>query len=215
MPYKPAPQINDWIGSGRAFVRGIPIGGELLDEALAAGDATFGGDRSKSWGQRWNSAVDDQRAYDAAYDAKHPYLSAALQTAGNFAVPAGAIAGAVPKAAALFRLAGRTAGPLAKSALGRKLVEEMTEGMAVGAADGFLGGEGGAGERALHALKEMRNGAIWGAMRPVISNRVAKDYALGDPGRGAAVRRGADGILGGIEPDTPLLGLLPLPGHHY
>ena len=106
-PRRNLPQVNDAWGAVRAGVRGVPIAGGLMDEVLAAGDATFGGDRGKSWSERWSTAVENQRGYDAAYDRDHPVLSALLQTAGGLAVPGGVVLGMAPKAAKGIGMIGR------------------------------------------------------------------------------------------------------------
>ena len=203
-----APQANDWIGGGRAVLRGIPIGGEFLDEGLAMADATFGGDRSKSWGERWSRAVDEQRAYDAAFDRDHPLVSVGLRTAGNFALPGSAVLGAVPKAAQLLRMAGQVprGGKLA-----RTMGEEMVKGAAEGLADGFMAGKGGLQERAGNAAIEVVRGGAWGGLYPLLGKGLGKEVADGTDLRRGLKAQQRVGILGKLEAGGPILGLLPLP----
>jgi hypothetical protein len=213
------PQINDWIGGGRAVLRGIPIGGELMDEGFAAFDATFRGDRSKSWGDRWNSALDEQRAYDQAFDEKHPVASVALRTAGNFAVPGGAVLGAASKlsrAAPVLRMVGgKLLSRLPKSRLARDAIKSTAEEAAIGAADGFLAGQGGSGERLHHAGSEFIRGGTWGAGKPFLSKGLGKEVADGSLRRGPRAERHADWVLDRLDAGSPVMGVIPLPWQAY
>jgi hypothetical protein len=212
-----APKVSDAWGGVRAAFRGVPVAGDLMDEGLAAYHATFGGDRSKSWGRRWNDEVEEERAYDAAYDAKHPYLSAALQTAGGLAVPTGLLAGKIPAAARGLRWVGRQLMAAPKSKLAREMAGEAVLGAAEGAVDGFAAGEGGLGARLGHAGSELVRGATWGGLaRPLLAKGLGKEVADGTRLRtGAREEQRLMGILGRIDVDSPALSMIPLPwqGH--
>lgn len=216
------PWVDDLIGGGRALLRGVPIGGELMDEGFAAYDATFGGDRSKSWGDRWSRAVDDQRAYDAAFDARNPVASVVLRTAGNFAVPGGAVLGAASKAAPALRMLGGRLLPalpklpkLPKSQFARNAVKSIAEEAAIGAADGFLAGKGGFGERLHHGLSETVRGATWGATKPFLSQGLGKEAADINLRRGPQARRHVGWVLDRLDAGSPVMGVIPLPWQAY
>lgn len=220
-----APQPNDLVGGGRAFLRGIPIGGEYLDEGLAVLDATFAGDRSKDWGDRWNSAAAEQRAYDASFDARHPVASVLLRTAGGAVVPGGPMVGGaaklsgaalsrLPQAAGALRMVGGKLMP--KSLLHQKIVKEGATGVAEGVADGFGGGEGGFGERAHHALSHAGRSLVWGAGTPLAGKGFAGMAHDGGSLRDAAkTARRVEGLLGRFEANGPVAGILPLPWQAY
>jgi hypothetical protein len=212
-------RVNDWVGGGRAFLRGIPIGGELMDEGFAAYDATMGGDRSKSWGERWGRAVDEQRAYDAAFDAKHPEASMALRMAGNFAVPGGAVLGAASKlglaAPALRMVGGRILRALPKSQFARNAIRSAAEEAVIGAADGFLAGKGGLGDRLHHGASEVVRGATWGAAKPFLSRGLGKEAADINLRRGPQARKHADWVLERLDAGSPVMGVIPLPWQAY
>jgi hypothetical protein len=216
---------NDLVGGGRAFLRGIPMAGEYLDEGFAAFDATFGGDRSQGWGDRWNSAVEEQRAYDADFDRRNPMASVLLRTAGGAIMPGGPMVGAgvkligaaarLPKAGASLQwVGGRLMPP--RPQLGSQVAAEAAKGAVDGVVDGFGGGQGGFAERLHHAGEHAIRSAAWGAGTPLAGKGFAGMAHDGGKVRDAAkTARRVEGLLGRLEANGPIAGVLPLPYQAY
>jgi hypothetical protein len=200
---------NDVVGGGRALVRGLPIIGDLMDEGFAVLDASTGGDRSKSWSDRWHSAVEAERAYDAAYDKRHPLWSAALQTAGNFAIPGGPALGVAAKVGRLAMKGGRVLSPV----IGRA-IDGAFKGAIDGAANG-LSSHGSLDERAGRAFTHGVRGAVWGATTPLLARGFGKEVADASNLREGARADRRAGILGRLDANGPIVGLLPLPVQAY
>ena len=198
-------------GGVRALGRGVPLWGGAQDEVFAAADATFGGDRGKGWLERWDSAVEEQRAYDAAFDEKHPIASAALLTAGGFAVPGALALRAGRLLPGAIRTANNLPGGRARSLLDQS-VTGARNGIGTGILDGFANGTGGLGSRLENAERSLRRGLGWGGAVPFLSRGPGK--AVGrhaGPGAAANTTQWATGILGNIDPDGPVGGLIPMP----
>lgn len=171
-------------GAVRTVARGTLGIGSYLDELDAATNATFAPlvDQflpdsyeklpGKTWGERYDQALDIQRRKDDEYDADHPKLSTGLQ-----------IAGGVGSGGALLRAApviGNYALGNTGASVGSRLVSAGVAGGGTGAVQGFGAGEGGAAERAKQAAFETGVGATTGVvMMPVAAgaNKLASKVA--------------------------------------
>ncbi|KQX20970.1 hypothetical protein ASD01_29585 [Ensifer sp. Root423] len=171
-------------GAMRAMARGTLGIGSYLDELDAATNATlaplvdpFLPDSyeklpGKSWGERYDQALDIQRRKDDEYDTDNPKLSTGLQ-----------IAGGVGSAGALLRAApviGNYALGNTGASVGSRVVSAGVAGGGTGAVQGFGAGEGGMKERAKQAAFETGVGVGTGvAMLPLAAgaNKLASSIA--------------------------------------
>ncbi len=171
-------------GAVRAMARGTLGIGSYLDELDAATNATlaplvdpllpdsYEKLPGETWGERYDQALGIQRRKDDEYDADNPKLSTGLQ-----------IAGGVGSAGALLRAApviGNYALGNTGASVGSRAVSALAAGGGTGAVQGFGAGEGGAGDRAKQAGREMAIGAGTGvAMLPVAAgaNKLASSIA--------------------------------------
>ncbi|MBD9592680.1 hypothetical protein IB270_07535 [Ensifer sp. ENS05] len=171
-------------GAVRAIARGTLGIGSYLDELDAATNATLGPlvdpllpDSyeklpGKTWGERYDQALDIQRRKDDEYDADNPKLSTGLQ-----------IAGGVGSAAALLRAApviGNYALGNTGASVGSRVVSSAGAGAGTGLVQGFGAGEGNGAQRLRQAGLEGATGFVVGpAMLPVAAgaNKAASSIA--------------------------------------
>jgi hypothetical protein len=155
-----SPTMMGVADTARAIARGVPIAGPAADEVNAFLNSPLSAMGLSDGGQSYEKALDYQRARDRLFDADRPLTSLGLQVGGGVGTGLGA-AGALTRAASALP---RGAAVLAGGATGA----------GVGAVDGFLAGEGGAGERATNAIPSAAIGGIVGAAAPLAVEGIQK-----------------------------------------
>lgn len=152
-------------GAVRAAGRGVLGVGSYLDELNAATNATLapvivpllpdqGYEKlpGKTWGQRYDQALDIQRRKDAEYDKDSPVLSAGLKIAGGVGSGLGLLKAAPAVGSYVMGNTGAT--------LPTRVAATVGSGIGTGAVQGFGAGEDGVAERGKQALIEAGTGDL-------------------------------------------------------
>ncbi|HBT70048.1 MAG TPA: hypothetical protein DEB63_19660 [Agrobacterium sp.] len=226
-------------GAVRAAGRGVLGVGSYLDELNAATNATLapvidpllpdqGYEKlpGKTWGERYDQALDIQRRKDAEYDKDSPVLSTGLKIAGGVGSGLGLLKAAPTVGSYVMGNTGAT--------LPTRVAATVGSGMGTGAVQGFGAGEDGIAERGKQALIEAGTGGLTaGIMMPVAAgisagakkvgglllgerddalstmSREARQYVnreLADPNKVAVYRQslddlGPEAMLADVSPD--------------
>lgn len=226
-------------GAVRAAGRGVLGVGSYLDELNAATNATLapvidpllpdqGYEKlpGKTWGERYDQALDIQRRKDAEYDKDSPVLSTGLKIAGGVGSGLGLLKAAPTVGGYVMGNTGAT--------LPTRVAATVGSAIGTGAVQGFGAGEDGVAQRGEQALIEAGTGGLTaGIMMPVAAgisagakkvgglllgesddalstmSREARQYVnreLADPNKVAVYRQslddlGPEAMLADVSPD--------------
>jgi len=160
-------------GAVRAMGRGVLGIGSYLDEINAGFNASLapvidpllpdqGYEKlpGKTWGERYDQALDIQRRKDAEYDKDSPVLSTGLKIAGGVGSGLGLLKAAPTVGSYVMGNTG--------ASLPARVAATIGSGVGTGAVQGFGAGEDGISERGKQALIEAGTGGLTaGIMMPV------------------------------------------------